>query len=56
MDSELTLAFGLHQAGRFADAARRYHALLAREPDHADACTSSASCTTSAATPTGPSS
>ena len=37
MDPELTLAFGLHRAGRFADAARCYHALLAREPDHAEA-------------------
>jgi tetratricopeptide (TPR) repeat protein len=37
MDSDLTVAFNLHQSGRFADAARRYYSLLAREPDHAEA-------------------
>ncbi len=33
----LTTAFELHQAGRYADAARRYHSLLSHEPENADA-------------------
>ena len=37
MDVDANTAFECHQAGRYADAARRYHALLAREPEHADA-------------------
>ncbi len=37
MDSELGLALGFHKEGRYADAARLYHAIIAHEPDHADA-------------------
>jgi len=37
MDSELGLARGFHKEGRYADAARLYHAIIAHEPDHADA-------------------
>lgn len=37
MDSQLLSAWQLHQAGRYADAARCYHELLARQPDHAEA-------------------
>ena len=37
MDVDANTAFECHQAGRYADAARRYHALLVREPEHADA-------------------
>jgi tetratricopeptide (TPR) repeat protein len=37
MDATLTIALELHRAGRYADAARRYHGLLAREPENADA-------------------
>jgi tetratricopeptide (TPR) repeat protein len=36
-ENELAIAWRMHQAGRFADAARRYHALLTLQPDHADA-------------------
>jgi tetratricopeptide (TPR) repeat protein len=36
-DAELLSAFHHHQAGRYADAARRYQALLDLRPDHADA-------------------
>ena len=56
MDSTLTDALELHQAGRYADAARCYHGLLSLEPDMPTPCTFSASCITSAAIPTGPSS
>jgi tetratricopeptide (TPR) repeat protein len=37
MDTSLDTAFQLHQAGRYADAARCYHGLLTLEPDNADA-------------------
>ncbi len=37
MDATLTEALELHRAGRYADAARRYHDLLSREPENADA-------------------
>ena len=37
MNHVLATALELHQAGRYADAARRYHGLLEREPDNADA-------------------
>ena len=37
MDATLTSALELHRAGRYADAARRYHGLLAHEPENADA-------------------
>jgi tetratricopeptide (TPR) repeat protein len=37
MNMHLTTALELHQAGRFADAARRYDRLLSLEPDNADA-------------------
>jgi tetratricopeptide (TPR) repeat protein len=37
MDATLRNALDLHRAGRYADAARRYHGLLAREPENADA-------------------
>ena len=37
MNADLTTGWQLHQAGRSADAARCYHTLLARQPDHADA-------------------
>jgi tetratricopeptide (TPR) repeat protein len=37
MESELSLALEFHRHGRYADAARLYHGLLAREPNHADA-------------------
>jgi tetratricopeptide (TPR) repeat protein len=33
MDVNLTTAWEAHQAGRYADAARAYHALLLRDPD-----------------------
>src|SRR5436190_20017613 len=33
----LEFAYEMHQAGRFADAARGYHAVLERDPDHAPA-------------------
>ena len=36
MNSELAAAFQMHQAGRFADAARSYHALLQRKPRDAE--------------------
>ncbi len=37
MNHDLATAWQLHQAGRFADAARGYSALLEREPNDADA-------------------
>ena len=37
MNADLLTGWQLHQAGRSADAARCYHTLLARQPDHADA-------------------
>jgi tetratricopeptide (TPR) repeat protein len=37
MDSDLDLALEFHQQRRYADAARLYHGLLVREPDHVDA-------------------
>jgi len=37
LDANLTIAFQLQKAGRFADAARAYHGLLERQPDNADA-------------------
>ena len=37
MNADLITGWQLHQAGRSADAARCYHTLLARQPDHADA-------------------
>jgi tetratricopeptide (TPR) repeat protein len=37
MDSDLSLALEFHEQGRHADAARLYHGLLVREPDHVDA-------------------
>ncbi len=37
VDSDFDVARGFHQAGRSADAARCYQALLARQPDHAGA-------------------
>jgi tetratricopeptide (TPR) repeat protein len=37
MNADLTTALHLHQAGRYADAARRYHELLTREPENAEA-------------------
>ena len=37
MNSALAIARELHQAGRYADAARCYHGLLTREPENADA-------------------
>ena len=37
VDSDFNAARELHRAGRFADAARCYHALLTRQPDHAGA-------------------
>ena len=37
MNTVLMAAFELHQAGRYADAARRYHFLLSEEPENADA-------------------
>jgi tetratricopeptide (TPR) repeat protein/GNAT superfamily N-acetyltransferase len=37
IEASLAMARQLRQAGRHADAARCYHALLAREPNHADA-------------------
>jgi tetratricopeptide (TPR) repeat protein len=37
LDSDFDTARQLHWAGRSADAARLYHALLERKPDHADA-------------------
>ncbi|HTU20885.1 MAG TPA: tetratricopeptide repeat protein [Gemmataceae bacterium] len=37
MDVDLLSGWQLHQAGRSADAARCYHTLLARQPDHAEA-------------------
>jgi tetratricopeptide (TPR) repeat protein len=37
MSAELIRGWKLHQDGRYADAARLYHALLALEPDDADA-------------------
>jgi len=36
-NANLTTALQLHQAGRFADAARCYHDLLTREPENAEA-------------------
>ena len=36
MDATLSEALELHRAGRYADAARRYHDLLSREPENAD--------------------
>jgi tetratricopeptide (TPR) repeat protein len=37
MTTAMNNALELHQAGRYADAARRYHGLLEREPNNADA-------------------
>jgi tetratricopeptide (TPR) repeat protein len=37
MSTYPAVALELHQAGRYADAARIYHGLLAREPENADA-------------------
>lgn len=37
MDATLRDALQLHRAGRYADAARRYHGLLERQPQNADA-------------------
>jgi tetratricopeptide (TPR) repeat protein len=37
MNPKLSTALELHRAGRYADAARCYHAQLARDPDDADA-------------------
>src|ERR1700733_11939510 len=37
MNAELTTALQLHQAGRYADAARCYQELLTREPENAEA-------------------
>jgi tetratricopeptide (TPR) repeat protein len=37
MNTVLSAAFEHHQAGRYADAARRYHGLLEQEPNNADA-------------------
>ena len=37
MNADLITGWQLHQAGRFADAARCYHTVLARQPDHAGA-------------------
>ena len=37
METYLAVGWRFQQAGRYADAARCYHAVLAREPDHADA-------------------
>ena len=37
VNSEIATAWQFHQAGRFADAARCYHSVLARQPDHAEA-------------------
>ena len=37
MNPNLTVALECHQAGRYADAARRYHAQLTRDPKDADA-------------------
>ena len=37
LNADLNTAVEMHQAGRYADAARRYAAVLAREPNDADA-------------------
>src|SRR5579883_2252064 len=37
VQDQLAQAFGYHRAGNLAEAARRYHGILARDPDHADA-------------------
>jgi hypothetical protein len=37
MEPDLAAGWRFQQAGRYADAARCYHGLLARELDHADA-------------------
>ncbi len=37
MTTELTEALRMHREGRYADAARRYHAVLTREPDQVEA-------------------
>jgi tetratricopeptide (TPR) repeat protein len=37
LHADLLPGWQMHQAGRAADAARCYHALLARQPDHAEA-------------------
>ena len=53
---DVQTAYSLHQAGRNADAARVYHALLEQTRTTRQCCTSSASCTTNAATSPSPSS
>jgi hypothetical protein len=44
MTADLITGWQLHQAGRGADAARYYDAVLARHPDHADALHLAARC------------
>ena len=56
MNADLITGWQLHQAGRFADAARRYHTLLARNPTTRTPCTYSGCCTTRMAILPGPSS
>jgi hypothetical protein len=44
MAANLVHARQLHEAGRYADAARSYDALLARWPDHAEALPAPPTC------------